>query len=302
MKRNQGRNEDKNVLTEIDRYINHGTNDIYSVLNEITFSNYDLVLKKLKELQEKEMKSPLNNKKILKLFNVVDSIDSETFINKTSNNRLSNYVRFKNIEASIVFMSENLNIDNTISLEKAVKKPIVTKTKNQYELTDLSTGNYITYDIDNDFLSVNTKGKFVILEGREDKIKELLKEKIINPLQNKEKEEQKLLEEKQLEVFMNIKLGLKKDNYTFHAHFKDILSWDEDNFDKFMKNFSKEDLILFKNNLKENITIFENRSIAGTMNSEFDNIGSRHRNILDKVNEFNLEEKEIKSNTNKLKN
>ena len=194
-------------------------------------------------------------------------------------------------------MAENINAD-TSNIETVVRKPIITKTKEQFELTDLSTGNYFVYDIKNDFLSVNTKGKLVILEGREDKIKELLKDKIINGIQSKELEQQKEIEIKQVEIAISIKKRLTENNYTPHSHFKDIASWEDDNFDNFIKQFNKKEIILLKNNLSDNIKTFEDRAISGnSMNSELDNIGSRHRTILDKIEKASPTHIDVERNT-----
>jgi hypothetical protein len=292
------KNENKNLLGEINRYINHGTNDIYSVLNEITSKNYEFALNNIEELKRKELESPLNNKKIIKLFEIFDFLSKSDFVNKTSNNGLSNYIRFKNIASSIDFMAENINAD-------AIKKPIISYSKTpfeRFELTDLSSGNYLSYDVDKDFLYVNTKGKFVILEGREESLKKLLKEKIIIPLQNEQKEERKNVEIKQKEIYENIKEGIKNTNYTPHSNFKEILNWEKDDFETFINKFTKKEIDQLKNNLTENIKSFEDKAISGnSMNSEFDNIGSRHRSMLDRINEFfPNKEKNINNKINKI--
>lgn len=95
--------KNKSLLLEINKYINNDKDDIYSVINEIKFENFDFALEKLKELSNEQQ----GNERFSKLSNVLQSFDKKDFLDKTSNNRLSNHIRLNKIEKALTNVIED---------------------------------------------------------------------------------------------------------------------------------------------------------------------------------------------------
>lgn len=159
------------------------------------------------------------------------------------------------------------------------------------------------YDLENDFLKIYMKSKLTILEGSEESLKKMLQEKVLEPISKRKAEVEKDFELKQQEIYMSINSKLNQSNYTPHNHFKEINKWNDNQFKEFINKFNPKEIERFKEVLLENSKYFNDKAISGDrMNESFDNLGTSHRRMLNKIEESLTNNENLNNKPKRIKN
>lgn len=193
-------------------------------------------------------------------------------------NRLSNFINSRRIKDDIENIIQNQNNEDIL------KKPVIKLTDNRLEMLSYSGYSY-DYDLENDNLTVSKEDAIKInISNFENEIKSLIKENIVIPLQEQKLQEEKELEIKQQAIYTEIKSRLNQSNYTPHNHFKDINSWNQEQFENFINKFNQSEISKFKEVLLDCARSYEDQSLSGErMNKTFDDIAIDHRNMFKKI-------------------